>query len=336
MSATARFHIVYDGPALEQHLMDVRELAPALFAIGDVVERANEILNGDKAKISLQVKASFKTGSFGVELHLVQHWLQAALGMVNGPVVTGVLSLAELLSLVGAGSMGAIKLIQWLRGRGIRKVEPLENGNVRVFVDDEQIEVEEKVIRLIQDYKLRKSLEDLIAVPLRRDGITTFAVASDDAKNVVVMVEKRDSKFFAAPDPTERVLQDQTFETNLQILNVAFQDSNKWRFSDGASSFHATVVDTNFNDRVKENHEYFARDDILRVLLRRLQKQGADGLKTEYEVTQVLEHRSAAPQVQLEMPLDFDDREAGDDRDEESDRIDDREPDDFHDPFDRT
>jgi hypothetical protein len=57
-------HIAYDGPALDTHEMDVRELAPALLAFSDMFEEANAVLNGDRAKISLNVKGSFKTGSF--------------------------------------------------------------------------------------------------------------------------------------------------------------------------------------------------------------------------------------------------------------------------------
>ncbi|MBE6440990.1 MAG: hypothetical protein E7022_01495 [Desulfovibrio desulfuricans] len=60
-------HIAYDGPALDTHEMDVRELAPALLAFSDMFEEANAVLNGDRAKISLNVKGSFKTGSLGAQ-----------------------------------------------------------------------------------------------------------------------------------------------------------------------------------------------------------------------------------------------------------------------------
>lgn len=72
MAQHSRFHLVYDGPALDEHRMDVRALAPALLAMGDLVERANMILNGEQVKVSVDVHASFKAGSFGIDMELAK------------------------------------------------------------------------------------------------------------------------------------------------------------------------------------------------------------------------------------------------------------------------
>ena len=70
MSTSAKFHIIYDGPALKNNEIDVKDLAPSLLAISDAIEEANKILNRGRAKVVLNIKASFKTGSFGVDLSL--------------------------------------------------------------------------------------------------------------------------------------------------------------------------------------------------------------------------------------------------------------------------
>lgn len=43
---TTRARITYDGPALAEHVMDVRDLAPALLAFGDLCEEAGRALYG--------------------------------------------------------------------------------------------------------------------------------------------------------------------------------------------------------------------------------------------------------------------------------------------------
>ena len=48
-----RFYVIYDGWALEHHLMDVRDLAPAMIAVNDLLSNANKALNGDKADLNL-------------------------------------------------------------------------------------------------------------------------------------------------------------------------------------------------------------------------------------------------------------------------------------------
>ena len=72
MSSSAKFHIIYDGPALKENNIDVRDLAPSLLALSDTIEVANNILNRGRAKVALNIKASFKSGSFGVDLNLFQ------------------------------------------------------------------------------------------------------------------------------------------------------------------------------------------------------------------------------------------------------------------------
>ena len=44
------FKFIFDGPAFAEHQIDVADLAPALLALGNVVKRANEAINGNRAE----------------------------------------------------------------------------------------------------------------------------------------------------------------------------------------------------------------------------------------------------------------------------------------------
>ncbi len=85
---TASFQITYDGRALDNHEMDVRELAPALVAVADVLEEANALLNGGSTKISVNVRGSFKNGSFGIEFALYQDIIQQVMGWLSSQGTT--------------------------------------------------------------------------------------------------------------------------------------------------------------------------------------------------------------------------------------------------------
>jgi hypothetical protein len=54
------FRVAFNGPAFEGGEIDVNNLAPALLALGEVVQRANEVLNKDRAHARLKLRAAEK------------------------------------------------------------------------------------------------------------------------------------------------------------------------------------------------------------------------------------------------------------------------------------
>ena len=67
----ATLTIAYDGPALRDHAMDVRDLAPAMLGLGQLFDAANSALNGDNAQIKVQVKAT-EPGCFQITFEVIQ------------------------------------------------------------------------------------------------------------------------------------------------------------------------------------------------------------------------------------------------------------------------
>lgn len=296
-------HIVYDGPALENHRMDVKDLAPALLALGGLVDRANEVLNQDRAKVRVEVQASFREGSFGITFEVIQS-LRSMFDFLSGNPITGTLNLVALLGLARGGGKGALWLLRKLKGRTIERFELLPDGKAVVYVDQEQHMIEKEVLELVRDHKIRRHFESLIAKPLDQDGIETFAVADPKTKKVEVLVDKSESSYFIAPIGEIDMEETDEYIARLQIVTISFQDGNKWRFSDGQQSFYATISDEIFNQRVTNREEQFGKGDIIRAKVRRRQYMAdGDKLRADYEIIEVLQHLVATPMIQNNLPL---------------------------------
>lgn len=308
MSNRANFHIIYDGSALENNEMDIRDLAPSLLALSDLFDEANHLLNHGQSKIAINVKASFKTGCFGVELSIVQDALSSFFNFFkNEDVITA----ATIATLVGLNAKdirnSLIGFIKWLKNRKIKQVNLLESGLVKVVLDEDSIEIEKRILDLYRNSKIRKALETAISKPLEKDGIDSFACAEGmpNENMPFFSITKEERNCFIIPEIADETLKELEYEAHLQALSIAFQEDNKWRFTDGTNKFYAEVKDSIFLHKIQNNDIAFRKDDLLRVLLLMKQRLTGSGLKSEYQILKVLEHRSAARQ--LELPLEKDD-----------------------------
>src|SRR5690606_17504160 len=124
------------GPALAHNEMNVNDLAPALLALGDVIEAANDTLNGPKrARVALNVKASFKTGCFGIELDVAQTLLQQVGALFSAAQTVTAQDLLRWLGFAWDNGdkafvygCGLMWLLKQLKGKPIEHATRLESG----------------------------------------------------------------------------------------------------------------------------------------------------------------------------------------------------------------
>lgn len=296
MSSSAR--LTYDGPALQAHTMDVRTLAPALLAFGDLCEETGRALFGPQVTTRVEVRASFRTGSFGIDLSVTPQLLQQVMGLLTGQHATAVANGAAILGAIGATGGGLVAALRWLRNRRITRIEAVPGGRRIVTEDAEQLVVEEQTIVLLRSRQVRVHLQAVLE-PLSRDGVERVALSGDAGVDAVI--ERAEAPWFQVPLPEDVLLGDQVRPMSFSIVGLSFKEDNKWRLSDGQNTLFVAIADAEFVSRVDRNLVRFAKGDIIVAETRIAQWQGGEGLRTEYTILRVLEHRPG--QAQISLPL---------------------------------
>ena len=101
--------LIYEGPAVESGVMDVRDLAPALLAFGNLVEATNRVVNGENAAAKVQVR-TVGAGSFAIGLDVSVAFIQSVRDLLVGPDATAAANIITILTgtfVTGGGVSGA-------------------------------------------------------------------------------------------------------------------------------------------------------------------------------------------------------------------------------------
>ncbi|WP_157371022.1 hypothetical protein [Arthrobacter sp. Leaf141] len=294
------FVITYDGPALRAGRMNVKDLAPALLALGDLIERTQELTQPESNRPAVHISATHE-GSFIVDLIImadVPNLVKQALELFNSREVTAALNAHDIVAAVS----GAVLLLVTSNQR--RKIKKREQGAAPgmskiTFTDGTVIEVPMISESLIRDLDARRHLKDVVE-PLTKEGITSFVF---DSRRSKATVQNTDLDAFELPQLESEIINETVSEMAIQPVSIAFQDNNKWKVSDGSRVMWAAIEDTAFLTKVENNEERFGKGDILKVQMKTTQRRTPDGnLRNDYSIVEVLRHIPAGRQ--LALPFD--------------------------------
>lgn len=294
--AEAAFGVTYDGPALADGRMPVRDLAPALLALGEIFAEASALSYPDKEPVALNFQATAE-GSF--EVHLILE----ATGVWNQVVdllnTDGADALSNLMQIVGGG-YGLFAFIRAITRRLIKKQEEVSPGRIRVTLEDgATLEVAAEVLALYRNSNARSQARQVVE-PLKRAGVDELKLEAAEG-DVQVNVSAAEVREFEPVEEAEVPLLEREGPMILAIASVAFIEGNKWRFSDGDRTFYATLEDEGFLRRVEAGAEAFRNGDFLKCQMRIVQYRQGDALHTDYYVKRVIEH---IPR-EVQMPFDL-------------------------------
>lgn len=194
----AQFQLAFDGPALRAGTMDVNELAPALLSIGDLLREVNQQVNGERAEVSVRVKADFQRGSFEVALLLDQNLLEQAKNLLLPAQLADAKTLLELVFGTGIAAKGAIGgvgalLDLWKKLKGEKPKATLEDPERHITIiqtgDGSQVNVHPQTAALYNSDKIRSSIAGTVR-PVSKPGIIKLEIRK--GKKTIDTVNKED------------------------------------------------------------------------------------------------------------------------------------------------
>ena len=289
-------NLTYTGRALEDGSMNIRDLVPVLLSVNDMFQTAAHLVYDKDMRTSVQVNA-FQKGSFSIDLTLVQDIFQQITSFFDSQEANGLLNLKEYL-LGGAASL--FWLIKKIKGRKITKATT-ENDQTRIECDGDVIIIPTVVYHLSQDVVIRNHVETILK-PLQQDGIDGFEIRDKDQP--IFHVDKEEEPFFRAntSDLIHPPMAVHEFEKYFTLVTVTFKEGNKWKLHDGTGQISAIILDEDFLRRVEESQIAFAKGDQLRCLVRLKEYRITAGIRNEYEILRVVDHKTALKQPPLPWP----------------------------------
>lgn len=300
----ANFSLIFEGSAVDNGEIDIKDLAPSLLALGELIQAANNQLNDGRAQIAVKLQATGK-GSVIVHLSMVQSLAAQAATLLDTLArhkdgISAAKDLADIIFKVGgAGVVGAggfFALIKWLRNRKPDRVE-VKDGDTYVHIGDSYFITNPQAIALAENIEVREQAKKLVSV-LQNDGIQQISTRRPDGEKLTI--QKTDVMAFEVPDAEEETLDDIEREMFLQIDSLSFKEGNKWRMTDGGEPFYAILEDVDFINRIAKNEISFAKNDILHCVVKEKQVRTIRGqLRKERRIIRVLEHKPGMRQLKL-------------------------------------
>jgi hypothetical protein len=257
-NSTTDFGISYQGDALAEHTMDVRDLAPALIALGELFNRSNSLLNGEVVSVSLKVRAT-NPGSFELLLVLATVY-QATTQFMTGDLITSAVNLKGLIfgnSKIRESLFSVFKKFKGTKPTVIEAKDgvTLKANNIELFVPTE-------VFRLYKDKEINR-LAQVVVNPLLRNGIDKMVVKDNGRETETI--NKKDADNFTPLSVTDgKTSENITPEMALKLVSPTFSlTKHKWRLDDGSGPRWYSIEDQNFLDEVRNHKRRFGFGDYL-------------------------------------------------------------------------
>ena len=313
------FEFKFHGEEVKDGSIQVDDFAAAALAISTLIQEANKALNGDRAAVSVRLKADpFRPGSFETFIELGLSIVDQAKLLIGKEGLKTSQGLLELLGFWvkadgasgGVLTGGLINFLKALRGQIPQQIKKIGGGTALVVTGDgSHIRIDQSVTTIYNNARAPKALNDALR-PLERDGIESLEfsnpaqplaepnrITKQDREQFQRIAEQREQEQEQEQEGEDEHISE--YELFLKLVSVSFEGDYVWRFTNGKNRITALMKDADFLEQVRGGMA-FRSGTLLKVRIKTkttFTKAGAPS--TQHSIIKVLQKR--APPVQQRL-----------------------------------
>ena len=260
------------------HQIDAETLGHSLTELSGLLRNSIKTLKGESATAELDVKANSE-GSFVVEF--------VAFLSAGGIEVLKTLGITT-----SAAATAGETIFSLLKQIGNRKVvKKITNDDETVSLildDDEKVDCTEEVVRLMESYSVRKSIENVVSKPVN-SGKATGISFLDDNEKITTTLNKEELESFRAPAKKTFTEEKESIERVDVIFEVVdFTKASGWKIKIDEQLTPVKINDKAFLERVGASKKEFKKGQKFNVDLKTTQKIVENKTTVTYSIEQVL------------------------------------------------
>lgn len=295
--AKEKLIIAYDGEALQDHEMDIDELAFALTGLSDIFKYTCLAVNQKEAKISLKIK-TLEAGSF--EIHTILSYINDGFKLFNSESAIGLKNILEVLGFIGGA--GLIQFIRTIKNNPIVETKEIDKNVEVTYKENSENKttiVNRNVFVLFNNGNVTNSFPKLLK-PLENEGINSFETR-DKNKNILTRITKEEAKYYNIK--SSNIEENEIFEADMWLtpISITFKEGYKWKFANDYNEFYANIIDDEFMQKINTNQIQFSKGDTLKAHIKIEKISSKNNVKNEYTIVKVLEYKSIQ-QLNMDFP----------------------------------
>jgi hypothetical protein len=307
------FQIAYHGDTPDDHSLNVEALAPALLGFGRLIRESNEILNGEKAQISVLVTSDFEHKCFHISFEVVQIYETIKSFLQDEHVQTA----KQLLQIIGVirstGATSLLDYLKWKQDKPVEKgpaIQPIANPSlitINVVGNDNTIAITPEVLRLAENKKVLDAVKETLApiemneasrIEFRENDHSIRSIDKAEARGIVHGLDVTDP---VAAEIIASQVPDMVLATLYVYSPVFDAKAKRWRFVYKRNKhIYADISETSIaKDAIKRGGSF--TNDRYRVRMEVTEPDTEDG-DPHFKITQVLDFTPAPQQTNLPLP----------------------------------